>query len=255
MGGPRMRWFEVGAAIVSALFSVLQYHAQVSNFSPTPVPEGGRFEPIPAYQAGGPGPTADESPAAEAEFTFEDQTKVISATGKDRNGNSADFKIVIISQEYGWKKESVTQVVNLEGRPFDLIGYLKGKGLQNDLSHAQDLIAIGAASCEGVFKRELRRAEERAMQLVAWLRQVRPAGDHPRDLYTLNLGRHSQSCDEESDEGTIHQRLVTIVWIPKKETGVRLQEALHDAMNKLGERGELRLNPADYSVFRLRKAT
>lgn len=173
------------------------------------------------------GAALPEAPSkVEESLIDEEGWSVIPAKGKDEGGRMASFEINVLSREFNWKYESST-VVELNGKPEDMIKHFSSPGLQYRFGRSLAIIVVGAASEEGRREYEEDRARDRAKQLAVWIVETLQA---PSTVYKLNLGHYKPSCRPSvSPENTASQRSIVVVGILKQDEGVNLEEALRSA--------------------------
>jgi len=146
----------------------------------------------------------------------------------DTAGKSAKFKISILSRECHWKYESTTEVL-LNDKPVDMVQFFLSPGMQADFDTVRDVIVIGTASEQGKIKIENKRSDERAEQLIHWLRQ---AVKQPSiNFYTLSLGKF-QGAEALNKEESAYQRSIVLVGVIERDENVNLNHALKQALEK-----------------------
>ena len=193
------------------------------------------------------------------------------APGKDKSGKKATFDFSTLIYDYAWKLGESNKVESYAGKSLDaepfLIESLRSSKISLKIQSASDLIAVGAASCEGTQSSEEQRAEQRA-------RVIRGAIDKsnikvPGQIYILLLGQYKASnCSAQNPQDTRSQRGFTVIHVKQKDDGVNLEEALKDAVTRASRdkafQEELRkslrnpsisplgsLNADKYSLFKL----
>ena len=176
-----------------------------------------------------------------------DRSAVFPIFGTDTSGRTAAFDVVVFDRHYTWVR-GATDALALNSVPISRAnlrqGVLDGP-VREVLAAGLGAIAVGVASQEGATAVETERARDRAVQAARWLREV--AG-LTVPLYTLNLGKFLGSDDRFDEAATSWQRPFIVIAIRTADRGVRLQEALADAM-----RDKSNLASAEaYSSFELR---
>lgn len=164
-------------------------------------------------------------------------------------GDVGSFRTVVFADPFNWAFRE-TATVELNGEVIDFRQFLRGDGPQRIMASAEEIVAVGTASCEGLqipFRRDAReekRAQERASQLSAWIQEVQPPGpEHApvHRVHTLNLGRYERDepCDPQNHPATSQQRKVMLVAVLRRDPALGLAECLkegfgdHDALKPL----------------------
>ncbi|HKH48732.1 MAG TPA: hypothetical protein VKM72_29045 [Thermoanaerobaculia bacterium] len=165
--------------------------------------------------------------------------------------SSDDFDVFVLSQEYRWQRGKTT-VLDPDGLVTSLERELDTLVRQTGGEYA-DLIAVGTASCEGGPDEELKRAQERADQIVIWTRKalVRAGEPSRRTLHTLNLGKYARDCSDSpviraDPRLTDEQRRIILIACKTKVHTKELVKALHRRMN---EERPFGIHPDDYTTF------
>jgi eukaryotic-like serine/threonine-protein kinase len=166
-------------------------------------------------------------------------------TTTDSAGGSAEFNMAVLSDRYEWKLASADRVT-LKGDDNPLpIATIK-KQLEKDgifkiMDNPNQIIALGAASCEGSLpeeeQRALARSETIRSQIVKPLFRV-------KDYKVLNLGQYRQDRCQKNTQETSFQRSLVIVGIRKETEGLMVKEALHQRLSKTIKNFDLE----DYSL-------
>jgi hypothetical protein len=189
----------------------------------------------------------------------------ISIEGKDENNRKVKFIFKSFSSnEYAWDFGETNKLKNVvTNEVFDakqkLLQTLSRPEENDDIVQAQNLIAVGIASCEGDTKIEEERSEKRASLIYDALSELpnRPQGN----TYKLLLGKYTEAnCLKQSQFQKLAQRKLVIISVQEKDNNVNLRSALKDAM-KIASRhsGEdsdsvlSALNYEQYSRFELRE--
>ncbi len=173
-------------------------------------------------------------------------------------GNVGKFRTLVFSDTFNWAFGD-TAVVELNGREIDFRQFLRGDGPQRIMADAEEIVALGAASCEGLrlpFLRDLqeeKRAQARAAQLGTWIEEVQPPGpEHApvHRVHTLNLGRYErdESCEPANNPQTRSQRKVILVAVLRRDPTLGLAECLKESF---GEQETLKPLVTRYSKFGL----
>ncbi|MGQ0456875.1 MAG: hypothetical protein ACT4OU_07420 [Hyphomicrobium sp.] len=179
---------------------------------------------------------------------WNDRTLAFPIEGADRNGRAAQFDVVVLRKDYGWVRGSTTELERGETRlsADDIAREVFTRELREGLSSARDLIAVGLASQEGEVERETQRAGLRAARIAEWTRE---AVGTSVPLWTLNLGRYVEVCDDCETDDTSWQRPFIVVAVRTADPGCDIGEALAVA---LSEKSNLP-SPSRYSAFALAK--
>jgi hypothetical protein len=146
------------------------------------------------------------------------------ASGRDESGKQILVQINILAEEYRWQYGSSTEI-ELNGKPEDLPAHIRSL----DISTAKaGIVCVGTASVEGARARQQFLANERAEKLLALLRsELKPKVP----LYALNLGRFKGGEGPPlSPKETAPQRRVIVVEILGQDEGVKLDEAVYNAL-------------------------
>jgi serine/threonine protein kinase len=163
----------------------------------------------------------------------------------DRDGRSAEFNMAVLSDRYEWKLASADRVT-LKGKneplPLSIIKkQLEKDGIFNIMDNPNQIIAMGAASCEGSPSEEERRARDRARKtqsaLVKQLFRV-------KSYKTLNLGQYRKDKCQINPQGTSFQRSLVIVGIRRESEGLIVKDALYQRLTKTIKN----FNLQDYSL-------
>jgi hypothetical protein len=171
-------------------------------------------------------------------------------TTTDSVGGSAEFNMAVLSDRYEWKLASADRVT-LKGKdqplPLSTIKkQLEKDGIFNIMDNPNQIIALGAASCEGSLPEEEKRALDRAniirSQIVKELFRV-------KDYKILNLGQYRRDQCQKNLQGTSFQRSLVIVGIRKESAGLMVKEALHQRLSKTIKN----FNLEDYSLGSIQK--
>jgi hypothetical protein len=151
--------------------------------------------------------------------------------GIDKNGRIAEFDI--ISHEFEWKyKDTDTKDLKSDFIDADIVEYLSNIKMKTKLNNVLDIICVGTASCEKIkLELEVKRAEERAIQLCELIKKVNHHNDKIQ-MYTLNLGIFKdKDCTNKSQ--TSYQRKALIIGVIKKNKDVILEESIRDGLKKV----------------------
>lgn len=165
-----------------------------------------------------------------------DKARVTAQKGVDTTGKSATYTIILLSAEYFWKIGDTVTVVNSEGHEIHLEDKLASNGIASLINRSTDVISIGTASCVGSGAEEESRANDRARNLTAWVRQA-GLSRTVEHLYMLNLGQYNEPCGYGPRER--EQRMVIIVGVANKQRGVDIAQSFRDAMERAAK-GPLR---------------
>jgi hypothetical protein len=155
----------------------------------------------------------------------------------DVNDHRGAFQAVVFLDAYHWARGS-TDLVEFND---EIIPYfptvLRQQPLQQLLSEALVVVAVGTASCESPlgFLVENRRAAQRAQQLVRWIEEARThlpsrPGAPMRSVIPLNLGRYTKDCADSHAATTARQRRIVLIGVSEMAEGLDLESCLRRAM-------------------------
>jgi photosynthetic reaction center cytochrome c subunit len=150
--------------------------------------------------------------------------------GKDSSGKKAAFDYIILTDDYTWVRGSAQQV-SARGTTVpdaDVAKRVIAPQLLSNLERATDLIAVGVASHEGEKVQEETRADQRAMTIAGWIKQMINTS---APLWKLNLGQYDKGCSGQQDADSSFQRPLMLAGVRAKDEGANLQEALADAIS------------------------
>jgi eukaryotic-like serine/threonine-protein kinase len=154
--------------------------------------------------------------------------------GRDSQGRVAEFNIAVLSVEYKWQLGSTYQIkhnnetITLDG----LKSNLEAEGIQRIMDNPSEIISVGTASCEGDLKAEEARALERSKQIQLLGKKIFSRVRSVEGYRLLNLGQFKRSDCQPNQDSTAYQRSIIIVGVRKKSTGVILDEALRNRLEK-----------------------
>ena len=172
------------------------------------------------------------------------RTLVFPIEGWDKQGRRALFDVVVLTKNYGWVLGSTTELEreNTKLNARDIEEEVLAPQLREGLGRARELIAVGVASQEGELDREIQRGGLRAARIAQW---VRGALGERIPMWTLNLGRYLEPCNECENEETSWQRPFVVIAVRETDQSVNLGEALRNAMSDK----ENLPSPERYSTF------
>lgn len=166
----------------------------------------------------------------------------------DKEGNVGIVEVSVLSKEIACVYES-TNSAALNGEKIDIQEFFGTPGMQERFNSAEGLIAVGAASQQGMTNLEVKRAKERANQLVHWLRTT--VVNTNINLFTLNLGQFKEEASVSVEESSDQRRLV-IISIKQKDENLNIEEALKTSLQA---NASWPYNIDEYSHFDLEPAT
>jgi hypothetical protein len=173
-----------------------------------------------------------------------DTARAFPIEGVDNAGRTALFDVVVLTKDFGWVRGSSSELERngrrLEAR--DIQRELIAPTVRDGLSDARSLIAVGLASQEGELDREIQRGGERAQRIAGWVRQ---AIERRVPMWTLNLGRYSDVCQECETADTSWQRPFIVIAVRQADDGTNIREALHMALSDTSNLP----SPSRYSTF------
>jgi len=152
--------------------------------------------------------------------------------GRDSQGKTAEFSIVILSTEYQWLSNSNFQikhndkVVSLDFLKLNL----EQNRIQDIMAYPTDIISVGTATCEGNLASAQRLGLERAKQIQILAKKLFSNTSSVKRYRLLNLGQFQRSNCQPSQDLTTYQRSIIIIGVRKKSKGVILDEALRDRL-------------------------
>ncbi|MBD2202346.1 serine/threonine protein kinase [Calothrix sp. FACHB-1219] len=154
--------------------------------------------------------------------------------GQDSQGRSAEFNIAVLSIEYKWLLGSNFQikyndkVISLEALKLNL----EQEGIQKIMENPSEIISVGTASCEGDTVIEQRRALERSQQIQLLAKKLFSNTPSVKGYRLLNLGQFQRSDCQASQDLTAYQRSIIIIGVKNKSSGVIVDEALRNRLEK-----------------------
>lgn len=159
-----------------------------------------------------PAPLPEPAPPPQVE------TRILTE-GLDANQRPLPFTVYILSQEFSWKIESVT---DLEGsQP------LLSPELTAAINRAPDVFCIGTASFEGGARAEEARAAQRAGALARWVGSVIRDPRSTR-VFSMNAGQYRGPPELES----ANQRKAIVMVTEGHADDVDLRQALESGLRK-----------------------
>ena len=160
--------------------------------------------------------------------------------GHDKSGRHALFDVLLLTEGITWATGSPRRMEK-GGSPFgpDLLM----RTVQQRMSNARTVVAIGTASWEGDRKTNERRALDRAVEIATLVRTILPL---KTEMWTLNLGQNTVALPQDQDSSV--QRQVLIAGVIDQDDCVDLQEALRSALELTSL-----LKLSEYSLFEFRR--
>ncbi len=136
---------------------------------------------------------------------------------RGRNGELAYLEITILDAEHYWPIGRADVIMTPGDREEDIFEFLDSSGLAKKIEKAEDIIAVGMASCESDDQTtEESRAEARAHQLVNWVRRLGTLASDTQ-LYTANLGQFEDTdCPENSYQTRLQRNAILVSVVYKK---------------------------------------
>lgn len=166
---------------------------------------------------------------------------------RDAKGKTGVIEIIVLSNDFSWAFQSHTKVER-EGRDADIPQHLMTPGISSEIKKYTDVIAVGAASNEGVSTNpteEANRAARRADQLQLWIKEYVATSN---SLHRLALGYYKGN---DGNTQSSDQRRVVIVGVLKKDQGLDLREALRTSLTIMST---FPFKLDEYSSFELQQA-
>mgnify|MGYP007079437755 CR=1 FL=1 len=161
------------------------------------------------------------------DYIVEDGSKITAGlAGIDKNGKTAIFQVIVLSDKYNWKFANDNKIEYLNtGNQADILLPIQSPAIQSNIKNLLDIIAIGTASCEGSIDAEFERSKRRANMMAQLLNQYYGQNlDIP--IQTLYLGKYIGNCINN----TARQRKVVLVGTTYKEKDVNVGEALQNML-------------------------
>ena len=146
----------------------------------------------------------------------------VASKGTDESGKAAKMVVSVLSKEFNWSLGS-TETVELSGKKTNYVEYIGSPRFITAFNECSDIIVLGMASKEGKQKTEEKRAYDRGIQLIVWLRQL--INENP-SLYLLNMGQYQ---GENNLESTFQRRIV-LICIFEKDEDVDIRSALYASL-------------------------
>lgn len=173
----------------------------------------------------------------------------------DAQGQKGVFRAMVFLDSYNWVRGS-SELVEFNGETIPYFPtVLRQEPVQKLLVGAQEIIAVGTASCESPWGAlvENRRAEQRAKQLVRWVEESRnQLPQHPgapmRNVRPLSLGRYIKDCSAPEAAETARQRPIILIAVAERQQGLDLESCLQ---RKIKEDDSLKFLTDNYSKFEL----
>lgn len=176
-------------------------------------------------------------------------TMIFEIEGRDSDGRSATFDVVVAKSGYLWVRGSSDELEK-DGRVIsgaEVTRDVLDSQVRGALQGAREIIAVGTASEEGNAVVETARAGRRAESTAAFVAQALDDAQIP--ISTLNLGQYREGGAQRGDT-TNWQRPFMVIAVKKVEEDTTVAEALADALS-----GQDRLpKPSYYSAFELKPA-
>src|SRR5215203_6185009 len=157
----------------------------------------------------------------------------------DASGQKGVFRAMVFLDSYNWVRGS-SELVEFNGEviPYFLT-VLRQEPVQKLLASAQEIVAVGTASCESPWGSlvENRRAEQRAKQLVRWIEESRnQLPQHPntpmRSVRPLSLGGFIGGCSAPEAASTARQRRIILIGVAERQKGLDLASCLQRRMQE-----------------------
>jgi hypothetical protein len=173
----------------------------------------------------------------------------------DAKGQKGVFRAMVFLDSYNWVRGS-SELVEFNGETIPYFPtVLRQEPVQKLLAGAQEIVAVGTASCESPWGAlvENRRAEQRAKQLVRWVEESRDRlPQHPntpmRSVRALSLGRYTKDCSAPAAAETARQRPIILIAVAERQEGLDLESCLQ---RKMKEDDSLKFLTENYSRFDL----
>lgn len=180
-----------------------------------------------------PSPKPTETPVQpsiqQTDVTIPNVGPIHSFVCNDDQGKAGSFRAVVFLDTYNWSYKSV-DLVEFNHQPIDFLEVLKQPAVQQVMSQAREIVAVGTASCEaskyfwGQLAEE-RRAGQRARQLAGWITSLRP-----QHVHELNVGRFQKECKSRSPAETWNQRRIVLISVTERAEDLDLESCLKQSM-------------------------
>ncbi|WP_448268050.1 protein kinase domain-containing protein [Nostoc sp. DSM 114159] len=154
--------------------------------------------------------------------------------GKDSQGRIAEFNIAVLSLKYKWLLGSNFQIKsNDEIISVDLLKLnLEQEGIENIIEAPNEIISVGTASCKGDRLIQERVALERSKQIQLLAKKLFINTPSVKIDRLLNLGQFQRSDCQANQDLTTYQTSVIIIGVKRESSGVILDEALRNRLEK-----------------------
>ncbi|MDZ8090378.1 MAG: serine/threonine-protein kinase [Nostoc sp. DedQUE05] len=154
--------------------------------------------------------------------------------GKDSQGRIAEFNIAVLSLKYKWLLGSNFQLKsNDEIISVDLLKLnLEQEGIENIMEAPNEIISVGTASCKGDRLIQQRVALERSKQIQLLVQKLFINTPSVKIYRLLNLGQFQRSDCQANRDLTTYQTSVIIIGVKRESSGVILDEALRNRLEK-----------------------
>ncbi|MDZ8069964.1 MAG: serine/threonine-protein kinase [Nostoc sp. DedQUE08] len=154
--------------------------------------------------------------------------------GKDSQGRIAEFNIAVLSLKYKWLLGSNFQLKsNDEIISVDLLKLnLEQEGIENIMEAPNEIISVGTASCKGDRLIQERVALERSKQIQLLVKKLFINTPSVKIYRLLNLGQFQRSDCQANRDLTTYQTSVIIIGVKRESSGVILDEALRNRLEK-----------------------
>ncbi|MDZ8082446.1 MAG: serine/threonine-protein kinase [Nostoc sp. DcaGUA01] len=154
--------------------------------------------------------------------------------GRDSQGRTAKFNIAVLSLQYKWVVGSNFQIkYNDQIISLNLLKLnLEQEGIQNIMEDPSEIISVGTTSCKGNIEFQQRVALERSLQIQLLVKKIFIDRPSVKDFRLLNLGQFQRTNCQAHQDLTTYQRSIIIIGVKKESTGVILDEALRNRLEK-----------------------
>ncbi len=154
--------------------------------------------------------------------------------GRDSQGRIAEFNIAVLSLEYKWLLGSNFQIKhNDEIISLDLLKLnLEQENIEKIMEAPSEIISVGTASCQGDTAVQERIALERSKQIQILVKKIFINIPSVKGYRLLNLGQFQRSDCQKNQDLTKYQRSIIIIGVKRESSGVILDEALRNRLEK-----------------------
>ncbi|MBD2516960.1 protein kinase [Nostoc sp. FACHB-973] len=154
--------------------------------------------------------------------------------GRDSQGRIAKFNIAVLSLQYKWVVGSNFQIKhNDQIISLNLLKLnLEQEGIQNIMEEPNEIISVGTTSCKNNTRFQQRVALERSLQIQVLVKKLFINRPSIKRYRLLNLGQFQRTDCQAHQDLTRYQRSIIIIGVKTESTGVIIDEALRNRLEK-----------------------